>query len=447
MAPADTQVPRRTLWWTLLGSMLGFALVSMLTTTTVGAAEAPDLSRFDTDTYPAIDVSHRVPAVVASDELVELEFTFACGYFAMDRLCEFTPVLHVAYGQDVYRQVALNLEDRDTLEVWTAATAAVDASGEPLRYYLEVRDNRNDVDVRYPADGAIEPFVATEVTRVALPTARAIEGSSVAMLPWGEGIGEVGLDTGPEQSTNGPEAMATNPSGSALAVLDGINQRAIVLSTINGEIATFPIDARLGDIAINDHLEVSVLDSIGDSEGAGIPQPTLSMYAPDGHRVGHSVAYVNVPYRLTDQGSVVGIDTREITPLSEYGAAMARDEQRTATAAPELAVYFRHDGRVLVGDRSTGTAFEVTADDGVGPVAIFEKRAGLYVLAMRSASGMRIAWIGLDGTIESYVETPLETFADMSPTGRVAVDSSATVYLMESKPEGVVLLEIAEVSS
>ncbi len=436
--------------WAVLGGVLGFALTFGFAASANQAGAGPDLSRFDPDVYPPIDVSHRVPTVAIAGEELDLEFDFACGYQSIEEdfssmdVCEPEATLWVGYG-DSFAQVPLAEEDRDSLRVLTARVPAINGTGEAVTYYREVRDNRYDLTVRYPTVGSISPFVAAELTDVALPQAKAEAGDQLAALDWGDGPDEVGLDAGPEQSVRGPQALAVGPSGDVLAILDNVNSRVLTMSSTGQVELEFPVDVALGDIAIDDTRFVTVLDSIGLTEAPnGPPIPRTLVYDADGNLLREAFAYVNAANQLETDGGIKGIGAFSVNPFTITGSDKGRVQQRNEASAAELSAYFRHDGQILLADRQIGSAFRVTAKGGIGPVAMFERYNRGYLLAMEVDSGMQLTWLAPTGELIHQVLAPNSSWADMNPMGRIAVDDHGTVYLLGTREDGIQILRFEE---
>lgn len=438
-------IRRSNTWlWSGLGAVLGFVLVSTMTLMPGQASERPDLSRFDADIYPAIDVIHRVPTVVFADETVTLEFSFACGYvdFQAGRRCNPEGRLYVGYGSG-FSEVKLGEVDYDSLTVFEAKVPATSKRGGQLEYYLEALDAVHDVSIRYPVAGSLQPFVSTAPVVVELGTAERDSGRVAMSLSWGSGPGRMGLDDRPEQATIGPQAIDVTPRGNSLAVLDGVNQRVVVASRADDRTESFPVTARLGDLMIDDDGTVTVLDSIGVRPGdGGPPVPQLSVYSARGELLRKAEVFASTAQRLDEAGSVVGPDERSIRSFSDTGKALSRTAQREERSPSGFEMYLPHDGTIRLADRGAGKAFIVKADDEVGPISYFSRTDQGYVVAFRGVEIMRVAWFSPDGTVQRYVEAPSPEYAESSTTGRVTSSDDGTVFLLVSTKTGIEVLEI-----
>ena len=440
-------VHRRTrlLAWAVLGVLLGSGLASAATRVETAAAPSFDESRFDADVYPAIDVIHRPPSILVAGEAVPLGFAFVCGYANGAGQCRPSARLFVAHGSDPFTEIKVEEWDRDTLAgVGARLPAAAANNDDSLRYYLEVVDETRDVSLRYPTAGYFESVVAVDPVEVRLGTARAVDGEAVAAFGWGPGPGNVGVEQGPERPTSGPEAIAVAPSGGLLAVLDGINQRVVVRDLTTRTEFHFEVDAQLGDLAITDEGRVTVLDSVGVSDGSGPPIPRLSLFDASGTLLRSAPVFLDTPHAILPNGAVVGIDGLTVTPFTRAGHARDRTAQRTSFGPRPLDAFFRHDGSVLLADRSLDATYRVTAEDGVGPIATFQQTPQGYVVAMGSLDGVRVAWFDPSGRVLDYVAVRIDSWADSSPTERIDVDSNGDVYVWETTSAGAQVIMIEE---
>jgi hypothetical protein len=301
------------------------------------------------------------------------------------------------------------------------------------------------VSLRYPTAGVFAPFVTTSPIDITLDSGSPGIGLSVATLDWGRGSDQVGLQWGPQQPANGPEAIAVASSGRLLAILDSINGRAIIRDTLTGASRYVEVTARLGDIAIKDDGDVTILDGIGveDSRG-GPPLPQLSVFGADGALQRQATVYMNAPYHLNADATVTGVAGRAVLPFMSSGSPAERAVQRAVSGPTVLDVYFRHDGQVLLADRSRNQAFRVTAAGGVGPIAAFERYVAGYVLVMDCDAGLDLVWFDTTGNVTSHQTVARQVWADSSPRGRIAVDEVGRVYVMNSTLQGVGIVMFEE---
>lgn len=91
------------------------------------------------------------------------------------------------------------------------------------------------------------------------------QGAILVALPWGQGPGQVGLQSPQEGLARGPEALAVAPDG-RLVVLDGVNGRLLLLSAAGTPTATVPLDLTSPRFVAATNQTVSVLDADSDRQ-------------------------------------------------------------------------------------------------------------------------------------------------------------------------------------
>ena len=444
MRPTRSSRGMITTLYALAGAVLGFTLLSVVAVRPTGAADPVDLSPFDADTYPAIHVSHRAPTVIVADEPVDLEFDFACGYLTGSMRCRPEATVWIAYGDGAYVPMEATVVDRDSLFVHTVRVPAVDGSGSPLRYFIEVVDHAADVQVRDPSAGAYTPMVVDSATPISLTRPDAVPGDAVVSLTWGESSASVGLETGPERPNTGPEAIAVSDNGSRIAVLDGINERALVVDSSGEPNRIVETGVALGDLRVGNDGSLTILDTLGDRSDPASPA-RLYRFDPTGTRTSASNVYALFGVELVDDTTVRTLASLTLSGSDEAGYGLSRTEQRASIGGLELPVYFRHDGTVLVGDRTTGRAFALASSAGIGPVAAFERTQAGYVLVMTTTLGVDIVWFDSAGAVAQYQSVASGMWADFSPTGRTAVDGRGNVYIAGTFPDRFEVLKVAGV--
>ncbi|HZD22197.1 MAG TPA: hypothetical protein VE569_02175, partial [Acidimicrobiia bacterium] len=202
------------------------------------------------------------------------------------------------------------------------------------------------------------------------------------------------------------------------------------------------VDTILGDVDIDHQRTLTVLDSIGVASGDGPPIPQAKVYTRDGLLLRQTGVFTEVAAQLDAEAEVIGIDQRVVAPFDAADRPLGRAAQRAAADSASLAVYFRHDGTVLVADRVSNMAFTVTAEDGVGPISLFARSADGYVLAFQGVETMRIAWFDSSGTVDRYVSVPAHSYAESNPLTRVAASTEGDVFVLSSTVDGAEVLEV-----
>ena len=67
-------------FWLILGFTLGVISFGIYNRAIANPYTHPNLSQFDPDIYPVINVIHTPPVLLRSDETIRLNFVLVCGY-------------------------------------------------------------------------------------------------------------------------------------------------------------------------------------------------------------------------------------------------------------------------------------------------------------------------------------------------------------------------------
>ncbi|HEX6291582.1 MAG TPA: hypothetical protein VFZ66_20530 [Herpetosiphonaceae bacterium] len=425
--------------------MVGFLVGLISLVVTNGAVATPDLDRFDPDIYPAIDVSHNPPVIARADENVRLAFTFACGFaLPNQQRCLPSATLFTAYGDSQFTPVALAEENHDSLRVLAATVPAADASGQPLRYYLDVTEATTSVQGRHPAVGAIEPLVAADLTPVRLGASTAATAESYLHLGWGTAPSQVGVERHVEQATMAPDSFDVAPNGT-IALLDHINQRVVVTNPARGSFHTFGAPLKgVGDVAIDADGTITVLDLVGERTGeskARVPQ--VHRFDAQGKKLGSATVYASRPTGLTASRSVNDLlDNREVQALKADARAATREEQRQSRSRAAYLVKFLDANHARLADTQRNLTFDVTSSETLGAIAYFGRTAQGYVAVFEDTS-LRVVWFDAKGTVIKDVLAPNQQASTFNPNGRVAVDQQGNVYILGSTDTGIEVSRVA----
>ncbi len=90
-------------------------------------------------------------------------------------------------------------------------------------------------------------------------------GRALVTMPWGDGVGQVGLVRAAEGLTRGPEALAVAPDG-RMAILDSVNSRLVILAADGAFAANTPVDLSQPRFLAVDNDLLYVLDADADHE-------------------------------------------------------------------------------------------------------------------------------------------------------------------------------------
>jgi hypothetical protein len=429
---------RRFSVWLIIGFVL--ALVNTMLFNGAFAQTGPDLDKFDPDLYPAIDVGHSAPVLVRSDEKVQLEFTFACGFaLPSGERCHPEATLFVARGRSgEFAPVALTEQNRDSLRVLTAELPASDANGPGLRYYLEVREDQVGVRLRYPSAGVLEPTVRSAFTPMGLSAGQQMSPELVLRVPWGDGSEAVGLDQKPNKATLSVDAFDVAPNGT-LALLDHVNTRVMLIDPRNHTFRSVAVLLKgVGDVEIDGQGQVTVLDLVGErSQNSKVKTPQLHRLGANGQLMASAPVFALRPTQLTEDATVLDMtDQREITPLNLAGQARSRDEQHQSRTQASLLVQFLTGSQARLADTKRGLAFELRADHDLGAIPYFARTGQSYVVAFESEN-LRLVWFDAQGHVLKDVVVPNRQSSVFNPTGRIGIDKTGAVYILGSTPEAL----------
>jgi len=405
------------------------------------------LDRFDPDVKPPIGVSHNPPLIARSDEVVKLEFDFVCRYInEIGSCCTPDATLFVSYGEGKdFSPITLTEEDQDSLRVLSANIPASNGDGQPLRYYLQVKDLKAGLDVRYPIEGTIDLFAASEFIPIDLPAEKqAKSGESVLSLPWGDGPEEAGTrkrEGYPRRE--GPLAIDVAEDG-RIALLDHVNGRVLLYDPTEKSFTSIPLPFPLhsqGDVQFDRNGQVAVFDPVGepiDPSTARIPQ--LYRLLPDGRIDAVAPVFARIPAWLTKDLEVVDLDYSKIVePYNPLGIVNSREAQRMKQPAELLAKYMTDSvHEVRFADTQKGIAFAVHSESPLGAITYFEKTPQGYVAVFEGIQ-IRMIWFGESGMVLKDVTLPRDDYSEINSLGRMAIDPHGTLYVLGSEEKGMVV--------
>lgn len=299
---------KRAWRWPLAGFVVGGLVgVTLLTVNVVGAVvgDASVVRPMAVDRGVG-EILHTPPLLVPRGAPVALSYELVCGLREDRPARECAPsgaVFLRGPGEIEYTKVGLEPDREGRL---SAPVPARYLAGPGFDYYVALEDGRGG-SASLPAGGGEAPhhvWTVSDPVRVALPSPSFADArpadAIMARAGWGDGEGDLGLNSGREQARIGPSAFDVAPDGS-IVVLDQANQRLAVFPR-TGAPRHLPIafTGGEGDLAVGDDGMIYVLDEGGaqspvplvrslDAAGrliAGVPlaEPTADMVrtAPDG---------------------------------------------------------------------------------------------------------------------------------------------------------------------
>lgn len=405
-----------------------------------------DLSRYDFDVNPPIDVLHNPPLIARMDETVDIEFSFVCKYPRHEPLCPSIATLFISYGEgNDFKPMALSREDHDGLRVLSTALPASDESGQPLRrYYLQVSDPQVGLDIRYPTAGAVDLFVADELIPVDLPAQKQLETGELALgLPWGDSPEAAGLRKREGYPwREGPIAMDVADDG-RIALLDLVKERILIFDPAEKGFTTIPVPFMLinyPNIQFDRNGQIAVFDPKGEPLGdqSRVNIPRLFRFLPDGQIGAVAPVFVEVPGWLNKDLQVFDSnDARLVTPFDASGKANSRETQRQKQSLQLVMKYMLDTvNDVRFADWEEGLAFAVHSVSNLGAISVFEKTPQGYVTVFESGQ-LRAVWFDKSGKVLKDVTLPREEYSEINPFGRSSIAQDGSLYFLRSTESGI----------
>lgn len=421
------------------GFLFVFASLNGLLVKQAVAKPGLNMDKFDPDVYPAIHVLHLPPVMAQVGERVPLKFDFACVYnLEVDTACQLEASLYVAYGPGNSFNLLPVVRERSSPQLAVRVPAS-DDKGQALRYYVQVYDPEVNVRVRYPQQDSIEVALTPKFSVVDLSTAQArvLPGERVLSMPWGKGPEQVGLRGEGEQPLRGPDALAVAPDGK-LALLDHGNSRVIVFDPATRTFRRYAAPLKgVGHAVYDTHGQLLVMDLVGERLDSGRRAPQLYRLSPGGQIELAAPVFAALADDVFPDGTVLDAATgRQVRPMSPTGQARSRQEQRQGQVQRPLLSRLVDGYTSRFMDTRRGVAFEIRDNRGLGPIARFVETAHGYVVVFQ-LDNLRVLWLDQSGRVRGQASIANPEYADLNPTGKVAVGQDETVYVLSSTSAGI----------
>jgi hypothetical protein len=405
------------------------------------------LANYDADVSPLIDVIHVPPIVAEATERVDLQFSFSCNFATDSSIgCRPTATLFVGYGSDPeFSAIPLAEVNQDSLRFLETRVAATDGNGRALQYYLEISEPQSKISLRYPLAGSIQTAVVPSFVQINLPAqSRETFGELVLQTQWGNGPSELGLSTGAEQATIGPDAFDIAADGD-IALLDEVNQRVVLFSPSTHVFRNFPVQlGGTGDLAYSQDGRLLILNLAGEQiSNAKARIPQLYRLGPNRQVVELiGPVFARRPVAVTDAAAIMDANVGLVKPVDAAGNTRPREAQRADHSLPELLSRWLDDSRSRFVDTNSGLAIEIRADDPIGSIVQFAKTNQGYVIIFE-ASSLRIVWLDSHGQVLYDLAVANQQYTPFNPYGRTVVEPGGAVDYLSSTPSGI---EIRRVS-
>jgi hypothetical protein len=407
-----------------------------------------DLSRYDFDVWPPIEISHNPPVIVRADETANLGFDVHSRYCRQlsNLTCTRDVTLFVSYGErNDFAPIPLVAYSHEGFDYFVSLPA-IDESGQPLRrYYLQVSDPQVGLDIRYPTAGAVDLFVASELIAVDLPAQKPVETGELALgLPWGDSPEAAGLRQQREGYPwrQGPVAMDVADDG-RIALLDLVKERVLIFDPADKGFTTVPVPFMLlnyPDVQFDRDGQLAVFDPKGEPLGdqSTVNIPRFFRFLQDGQIGAVAPVFVRLPGRLNKELQVFDTgDTRLVTPFDASGKANSRETQRQKQS-PRLVMKYMLEtvNDVRFADWEKGIAFAVHSASNLGAIICFEKTPQGYV-AVLEGDQLRAIWFDESGKVLKDVTLPKEEYSEIKPVGRTSVMPDGSLYFLRSTESGI----------
>ena len=406
-----------------------------------------DLSGYDPDLFPPIEVSHNPPLIARSGETVRVVFETVnvfCMRFPISCIPE--GVLYYTYGEaEKYRNIPLSYEIVNEMESLVASLPATDQDGQSLRYYVEFAVPEAGYTQRYPVEGTIDLFTTESFIPVELPVENAMKpGEKVYNFFWGYGPDEVRQATyeGYPQRV-GPPAMDVADDG-RIALMDPVNERIVIFYPDEGNYSSYPLPFTYGffaDLAFDPEGRLMVCDYQGEENEETIgPDPQCYLLLQDGKLGALTPVYVRSPSAMTQDLKIIDYsDFRLVTPFDSLGQANSREAQRQKETwnLPKRYVEDQYPFVALYADIKKGLAYEVHSASPLGALTDFEKTPQGYIMTFSLGDRIRVVWIDPTGLVLKDVTLPKGQYSEINFNGQVAITEDGSVYVLGSTERGI----------
>lgn len=406
-----------------------------------------DLSGYDPDIFPPIDISHNPPLIARSDETVSLVFSFA-NMFAMQFPVSPIPngLLHYTYGKaETFQTLPISYEIVDEMESLIARLPATDEAGGSLRYYAEFSVPEAGYTQRYPGAGTIDLFTTAALIPVELPVENAAKpGDIVYDFFWGFGPDKVrrGLDQG-GMYIIGPLAMDVADDG-RIALVDPVNERIIIFHPREESYGSVPMPFTYNnnaDLGFDQQGRLMICDFAGVSvAGNFAPLPYCYRMSTDGELEGSTSAYVKSPANIANDHKILDYyDYRLVAPFTSAGEASSREAQRQRESwdYPKHYVEVQDPYLARYADVEAGVAFEVHSVSPLGVLTEFEKTPQGYLLVFSLGDRLRGVWIDSTGNVLKDVTLPDGEYTEINFNSQAAVGADGSLYTLSSTERGM----------
>ena len=435
----------------VLGALAGIA-------TATGAGSALAL-RHDPTTAPStLEVSHVPPLLTAGGERIDLAYDVYCvGPDDPELACDARGTVFVRPGEaGEFRPIALRPASGSSESTHIAPLpTAVAESPSGFSYYAELTSERLGSSVVLPAGGASAPqrsLPLGQAIAVALGAHRfggtRAPDERVAAASWGAGVGEVGLEQGPNLTPIGGSSFDVGRDGT-VHVLDEANRRLLRFppgARVPGHVP-LRLDGTIADLALGSDGTAFVLETAS----AARERPVLRAFARDGSERGEAeVAERAAQVRMGPDGTpfVLQHPSGQWMPGLRRGRLLeAREQQAAGRPGRPLpgggeVLVLRHGNELrlaLAGPRGTRQSWRVTSETPLAEVQVAEAVARRLVVVVRVHTDVEdeflVLVLGEHGIVSELSIEPAD-WAEIAPLSRFRL-AGTSLYRLGSTAAGL----------
>ncbi len=450
--------------WPLAGFITGGLVgMTLLTVNVIGAFVGNSGTPPAAAERSSFEILHTPPLLVSPGEKVDLTYEVVCPPEGDDPRSEACVPQGSVYvrrvGEPSFAEIPLAGDRNGRL---SASVPPPFTSGAGFDYYVEIEDGRGE-SAALPQGGAEAPehtWAVSSWTTVDLGThtfgvARPPD-ATLTTAGWGSGDGDLGLESGPEQSRIGPSAFDVGPDGS-IVVLDQVNSRLAVYRPDSPTASKkLPIDfvGAEGDLAVAGDGTTYVLDDGGaaspmpivralDAAGGPVASTPLAEPVADMVRIGPEGpivhAYPSEQWLPTGPGRPP-LDPAEQVARARTGRAVSGGVEVVVRASPTEAQF------ALVGGDRVIRSWRVTSSTSLGEVQLAEPyRDGLVAVVRlwtEKEAEFRVLRLAPERLAGSFAVDRAE-WAETAALSRFRLHGGS-LYQLRSAPSGieVVVFEI-----
>ena len=439
----------------VFGLLLGGVASIALSAVVLGAAA--DARTQQIAPRAVLEATHLPPLLVVPGENVKLAFDVHCASFGVvdpEQACPVTGSLFVRAGSTgSFRAESLVQDDADGLHRLVALVPGdIAENDDGFEYYAEIAATGSGDRLRIPTgpSAVYHSYPMRDPIDVRLngqPFGATRAGLRMVSAPWGDGPGDVGLESGRGADPIGASSFDVDASG-ALVLLDEAHRRALrwTPGAHTPEPVALAIDGRIADLAVGAGSSMYVLESTADSG----QRPLVRSFDRAGRELG--VIQIAEPspaqIRMGPDGPVVLQHPSDLwTPVVAGGAPLSPVEQvrrghvgrRLPSGSEVVTLRTGNELRLaLVSRGRVQASWRVTSPAALGEVQLAEPIASRLVVVVRvyddSSDEFRVLVLDRRGLVRQFSVASAD-WAETAPLSRFRV-AGGSLFQLGSTPSG-----------